>query len=85
MKKTLRELRKGNYFKELSKLSMSRIHNTMHRIAYAFRSNFFFKFLSAVHFSLIRNIISLPLLVKSSFLTSDVRERGSYDESAKNV
>ena len=84
MKKTLRELRKGNYFRELSRLSMSRIHNTMHRIAYAFRSNFF-KFLSAVHFSLIRNIISLPLLVKSSFLTSDVRERGSYEESAKNV
>ena len=38
MKKTLRELRKGNYFKELSRLSMSRIHNTMHRIAYAFRT-----------------------------------------------
>ena len=41
MKKTLRELRKGNYFKELSRLSVSRIHNTMHRIAYALGSNFF--------------------------------------------
>ena len=41
MKKTLRELRKGNYFKDLSRLSVSRIHNTMHRIAYALRSNFF--------------------------------------------
>ena len=41
MKKTLRELRKGNYFKELSRLSMSSSHNTMHRIVYALRSNFF--------------------------------------------
>ena len=36
MKKTLKE-RKGNYFKELSRLSMS-------RIAYALRSKFCFNF-----------------------------------------
>ena len=35
------EKRELNYFKELSRLSMSRIHNTMHRIAYAFIPNFF--------------------------------------------
>ena len=64
---------------------MSRIHNTMHRIAYAFRSNFFLKISFCSSFFTIRNIISLPLLVKSSFLTNDVRERGSRDESAKNV
>ena len=79
MKKALKE-RKGNYFKELSRLSMSRIHKT-NRIVYAFRSKFFLiSFCSS--FSTIRNIISLPLLVKSSFLTNDVRERGSRDESA---
>ena len=62
---------------------MSRIHKT-NRIVYAFRSKFFLiSFCSS--FSTIRNIISLPLLVKSSFLTNDVRERGSRDESAKNV
>ena len=46
---------------------------------------FFLKISFCSSFFTIRNIISLPLLVKSSFLTNDVRERGSRDESAKNV
>ena len=85
MKKTLKE-RKGNYFKELSRLSMSRIHKTMHRIAYAFRSKCFLRFFSAVHFplqgTLLASLSSLNLLFSQ---TTFVREEVVTKALAKKV
>ena len=77
MKKTLRELRKGNYFRELSRLSMSRIHNTMHRIAYALKSNFFLISFCSSFFTdkrtLVASLSSLNLLFsQATFVREEV-------------